>query len=225
MKQRKTILIAPCVTLVAIWTIARLTNALAFYKVPTMANFPTIKPGDRIFGSSLLTAKRFDFITFYVNGETGKEIRTNRICGLQGDTIEIKGGDLYINGKYSDSGLTLGHYFKLPTSELEKVQKLVDPKDASSIYSENDSLTANLADADIKLNSLKAVRVLQSPTERNEEVGRTFKTSNNADYFGPVVVPPNKYFVLGDNRSSAQDSRYLGFIDKADYITTVFNKK
>jgi signal peptidase I len=46
----------------------------------------------------------------------------------------------------------------------------------------------------------------------------------STDNFGPLKIPANCYFVLGDNRHNALDSRYIGFIKKENINGVVLNK-
>src|SRR5215213_1162046 len=88
--------------------IARVTNVFQWFKVSSGANEPALQMGSPFFASKLKKPKRFDFICF--NGElsdVGKAIFVYRLCGIEGDIIEIKKGDLYVNHKMVDGQLNL----------------------------------------------------------------------------------------------------------------------
>ena len=57
-----------------------------------------------------------------------------------------------------------------------------------------------------------AERLVESLGSTRHEVQFLFPTPH--DNFGPLLVPPDQYLMLGDNRDNSADSRWFGFVPR-----------
>jgi len=162
---------------------------ISAYKIPTGSMVPTLKVGDFIFAYKL----PYGFPVPLTGGERWGLRLPNR-------------GDVVV--------------FRYPGNETVNYVKRVVGLPGDRITIKNKRLFVNEIEADYKplpdevISDLPGKEYYQAFQETISGSTRVVIRSraDEADFFGPVVVPPGHIFVLGDNRDSSDDSRYWGAV-------------
>jgi signal peptidase I len=205
-KDKKTWLIENIISLGSALLIVFMirSSIIEAFKIPSGSMIPTLYVGDHIFVnkfayglkipfSDLITdhpiylikrdiPKRGDVIVFKYPKDESIYY-IKRVVGVPGDTIEMRDKVLYVNQKKITQD---------PLSEI-KTEKMIQ----------------NLDDPNYPLSNMALF------TEHLDSVDHTIMIDNTKDLsenFGPVTIPPDRLFAMGDNRDWSGDSRYWGFV-------------
>ncbi|WP_298422053.1 signal peptidase I [uncultured Kordia sp.] len=203
----------------------KFSGVLVLYAIPSSSSEPTIKTGSFILATNLKTPKRGDVITFIFKDRLQPDSPIQelsyifRLTAVANDTLEIKKGIVYVNGKNVDTQLTLKHSYLLSQAQLDKVKDL----DPENFPINKDSFMVFMKDADAKKHALEKQQFIDKKGKPDDFIKEKYQQNWNKDHFGPLVIPEGKMFVLGDNRDNARDSRTIGLID-ASAITGVYWK-
>ena len=177
--------------------------------VPSGSMQPTILCGDVVFINKLAYDLRVPFATARVARwadpargdivvcfapDDGTRL-VKRVVAGPGDTVELRGDTLYLNGARQT-------YSALPASS-SGVSALPAAERAAAVFAREHLATARSATVGGPTRN-HAVMVLPAVPARRD--------------FGPITVPAGHYFMLGDNRDNSRDSRYFGFVPRAEII-------
>jgi signal peptidase I len=149
-------------------------------RVPTGAMMNTIVPGDQLVVNKLLgRIDRGDIVVFQY--PRNNEYFVARVIGLPGESIQLRGKLVYINGRV-----------------LDEQRVMVAP-----MKNEYDQLT------ELSTEGTGAYRVYYTQHTFGDEDGSR-EDSGDFGVVTPFQIPADSYFILGDNRDNSYDSRYRG---------------
>lgn len=218
--------------LLGLFYIGKLTGALRLYSCPSGANEPTFKTGSHFFASTFKKPARFDFIIFERDSREmpgTKELIFYRLCGMPGDKVELKNGVLWVNGRNADERLNImNEYLVTRPDEMARVRALASGADeldpATPLRADwGDSLLANLSTAYVKQNRLRCRLYTNNNPSPADSIVQKWDAEWTWDNFGPITVPKDNFFVLGDNRHNALDSRFTGYVTLSAIKGTVLH--
>ena len=212
--------------LLALYSLTSLFGIFKIYTNSTVANEPNLKLGSKFVVSNLATPKNGDYISYRFNDPVfGKHSRVHRLCGMSNDTVEIKNGVVYLNGKNMDTAYPLMHYYQTTIREYETIRQKENIPDTNFMQLiDSNILHTTLEDAVAQKYGLTSNRVMEEKGKVNQPIASVFKQNWNKDNFGPLKIPQGKIFLLGDNRDYSEDSRYIGLINEADILGVVILK-
>ena len=173
--------------------------------VPSGSMQPTILCGDVVFINKLAYDLRVPFTTarlaHWTEPARGEIVvcfapddgtrLVKRIVGQPGDTIELRRDTLLVNG--------VAQTYTPLAADSRGARDLEPAERAEAVFAREQLATRPGAPA-----HAHAVMALPArPALR---------------YFGPVRVPSGHYFMMGDNRDNSRDSRFFGFMPRAEII-------
>ncbi|MEP0262404.1 signal peptidase I [Dokdonia sp.] len=195
------------------------------YKIPTTASSPTLELGDYVIVSNLVAVKNNDFISFWHQEEIfGTGHWMFRMVAKEQDTLSIIDGITYVNGINIDKNIRLKHSYTINQDQLKSISHTLVPGQEEYYTIGENMIIIHLEDSVVKNHIPKALlSYTQTPKEKHSKVNKDFPNDWDNYNFGPLIIPKNKFFVMGDNRDNAMDSRYIGLIDKSNYVGKAIN--
>ncbi len=211
----------------------RFFDIIDYYRIPSSLMEPNYKAGSFIITTNLKeptyhSVAAFKDTCLEIPGfrKAESNLYVGRIVGMGNDVFEIKDGIVFINNVQKDINLNLTFGYKIDKNLIDLNTDLIDNLQLEDRMPMGDSLyiylDSNLFAAFNRNNQLKKLN-----NKLFENVPSPFPSYQSTNWtvsnFGPLTIPPDNCFILGDNRHKSEDSRFRGFVPIKDIVGVVIN--
>jgi len=165
--------------------------------VPTGSMIPTILEGDLVYVDKLAYDLRLP-LTLYRLAKWSDPRR----------------GDIVILFSPEDQTRLVKRVVAIPSDTIEMRNNVIFLNGQPLTYTLIDSKYTEQITSKLKGCSILATENLDGTSHAVMSIPSIQAMRN----FGPITVPQDKYFVMGDNRDSSRDSRYFGFVERKTIV-------
>ena len=194
---------------------------LNWYSLASDAMRPKYRINNTIFVTNIGEISRGDILTYNHTDPNNIEFPfISRLVGKPGDTILIENNITYVNGENFDKNIDLSYQYKVSFyiyNQIKNSPEFITTPIYGKIFP-SDTLRVFMEEKFAKKRNLNSKKIKLPKEKIDEFIKEQYGEKWNSHFFGPIIIPPDKYFVLGDNRDNAMDSRYIGLIDKKDIL-------
>lgn len=182
-------------------------SRLLNFQIPSESMVPTLVVGDRLVADGWAYAggrnpERGDIVVFKFPRDESI-VYVKRLVGLPGDTIQFKEGEFYLNGAM------------VAQRRSPRPSILLEPAARGKVLSEEEQRRE--ADNPLGLSEVApAVEYVETLDGREHLIHR--RQPPTLPNFGPVTVPEDSFFMMGDNRERSSDSRFWGFVPRKNLL-------
>ena len=132
---------AQSIIIALILTLIIRTFVVQAFKIPSGSMRPTLMEGDKLFVNKFIyrfkPMERGDIVVFRYPGEPKKDF-IKRLVAFEGETVEIRDGKIYIDGKILDEAETFGKFYYYNHDPFGGPnEKIKIPKDAYYVLGDN----------------------------------------------------------------------------------------
>ncbi len=226
--SRKQYFFIGLLSLITVYTIAREAHIIGFYRAPADSMMPNYAPNELLFTFRWANIDRGDVVAFHdismpIPGyrKAQEDIFMGRIVAMGGDQFEIANGQVFINGSIIRPEKPIQFFWVLSQRAYQENARRFDSPAIPYLY---DSVYVALQESKaVEIQKTIPMRLLDTPVfhEGIENIWGEEGLRWTANNFGPVTIPEDCLFIMGDNRCNSEDSRHRGFVPIKDVIGKV----